>query len=257
MNDSPPQLGLAALLGLASAIATVLLFPYLLALHPGALTLAQSVTGWPAWSLVAAQAAQAGVMCLLLAWAGLKLGAPLGLGAPWLAAWLYGRPRPTRSAWLQAGGLGIGAALLVIAAIALFGAPFEDPKQTPAPSLAFAFKGLLASPYGAIAEEVMLRVFVMGAAAWPLSRFTQGQPRAWVMLVAIVFAALVFGAGHLPAAAQLAPLTGVLVLRVIAYNALAGLAFGWLYWRRGLEHAMLAHFCADLVLHVAAPLSGG
>ena len=32
--------------------------------------------------------------------------------------------------------------------------------------------------------------------------------------------------------------------------AAVGLAFGWLFWRHGLEFAMLAHFCADLVLHV-------
>jgi hypothetical protein len=28
---------------------------------------------------------------------------------------------------------------------------------------------------------------------------------------------------------------------------------GWLYWRRGLEAAMLAHGIASFVLHVAAP----
>ena len=66
--------------------------------------------------------------------------------------------------------------------------------------------------------------------------------------------ALAFGAGHLPMAAKLAPLTAGVVARVVAYNAFAGFVFGWLYWKRGLEHAMLAHFCADLVLHVAMPL---
>jgi membrane protease YdiL (CAAX protease family) len=35
----------------------------------------------------------------------------------------------------------------------------------------------------------------------------------------------------------------------LALNALGGVVFGSLYWRRVLEHAMLAHFCADLVLH--------
>ncbi|MDD3715217.1 MAG: CPBP family intramembrane metalloprotease, partial [Atribacterota bacterium] len=30
----------------------------------------------------------------------------------------------------------------------------------------------------------------------------------------------------------------------------AGLAFGWLYWTRGLESSMIAHFSADIVLHV-------
>jgi len=33
--------------------------------------------------------------------------------------------------------------------------------------------------------------------------------------------------------------------------------FGGLFWKYGLEHAMLAHFCADLMLHVALPLAGG
>ena len=31
--------------------------------------------------------------------------------------------------------------------------------------------------------------------------------------------------------------------------------FGTVFWWRGLEHAMLAHFSADLVLHVVAPLA--
>ena len=75
------------------------------------------------------------------------------------------------------------------------------------------------------------------------------------MIAAIVSAAVLFGAGHLPLAAQLGPLTAAIVSRVIAYNAIAGLVFGTLYWKRGLEHAMLAHFCADLVLHFAAPVA--
>ena len=41
----------------------------------------------------------------------------------------------------------------------------------------------------------------------------------------------------------------------------AVIAFGWLYWRRGILLAMVAHFSADIVLHVlpplVAPLFGG
>ena len=70
----------------------------------------------------------------------------------------------------------------------------------------------------------------------------------------ILGAALLFGAGHLPAAAQVWPLDAIVVARVLLLNALAGVVFGWLYWKRGLEVAMLAHFSADLVLHVVAPL---
>jgi membrane protease YdiL (CAAX protease family) len=39
------------------------------------------------------------------------------------------------------------------------------------------------------------------------------------------------------------------VTRVLALNTLAGFAFGILFWRYGLEHAMLAHFATDIVLH--------
>jgi len=34
---------------------------------------------------------------------------------------------------------------------------------------------------------------------------------------------------------------------------MVSLLFGYLFWRRGLESVMTAHFSADLVLHVIAP----
>ena len=37
---------------------------------------------------------------------------------------------------------------------------------------------------------------------------------------------------------------------IVQMNGIPGVAFGWLYWQRGLEAAMVAHFSADLVLHV-------
>ena len=58
----------------------------------------------------------------------------------------------------------------------------------------------------------------------------------------------------LPAAAKLWGLDTVVVLRTLLLNGIAGVVFGWLYWKRGLEMAMLSHFSADIVLHVIAPL---
>lgn len=247
MSRSPPQLRIAVLLGIACAIATALVFPYLLAVRPDVLATARVSRG----VLVAVGSLQGGIACFLLGWAGLKLGAPLGLGAPWLAALTYRRERPIASSWLFAIMLGVLAACVILATIALFGAPTAPSATVHEPA---AWKGLLASPYGGVVEETELRVFVMGSLAWLLARMTGGMPRTWVMIVALVMAAVLFGIGHLPVAAQIVPLTSGIVARVIIYNALGGLVFGWLYWKRGLENAMLAHFCADLVLHVAAPL---
>lgn len=254
MRNSPPQRRIAIALGIACTIATALLFPYVLAIQPGALAAAGTAMHMPPWAVVVTQALGNGFACFLLAWIGLKLGAPLGLGAPWLAAKLYGRAQPASSAWRQASLLGACTALLVLGVVALVGAPIDAASAMPPASLGFALKGLLASAYGATAEEVQVRLFLMGFLAWLPSRFAGTQASPWIMPVAIVLAALLFGAGHLPLAAKLVPLTLDVIARVVALNALAGLLFGWLYWKRGLEHAMLAHLCADLVLHTAAPL---
>jgi membrane protease YdiL (CAAX protease family) len=91
--------------------------------------------------------------------------------------------------------------------------------------------------------------------AWALTRLGRSPLTPVLAWVAIVIAALAFGAGHLPAAAQVWPLDAVVIVRTVLLNGVGGLVFGWLFWKHGLAPAMLAHFGADLVLHVLAPLA--
>jgi hypothetical protein len=56
--------------------------------------------------------------------------------------------------------------------------------------------------------------------------------------------------GHLPATAAVAPLTPLLVARALVLNGVAGIAFGYLYWRHGLEAAMVGHMSAHVVLQI-------
>ncbi|MGF0523660.1 CPBP family glutamic-type intramembrane protease [Agrobacterium pusense] len=60
--------------------------------------------------------------------------------------------------------------------------------------------------------------------------------------------AALFAAGHLPflftIAAQPRP---ALVLAVLTGNFVPGLIFGWLFWRRGLEAAILSHGFAHCI----------
>lgn len=42
--------------------------------------------------------------------------------------------------------------------------------------------------------------------------------------------------------------------RTIALDATRGMVFGWLYWKRRIEMAMLGHFATDIVLHFLPPL---
>jgi membrane protease YdiL (CAAX protease family) len=72
-----------------------------------------------------------------------------------------------------------------------------------------------------------------------------------VLWIAIVVVAVAFGLAHLPATAAIGlPIDTLVASRAIVLNGIGGVAFGWLYWRYGLESAMVGHFSADIVLHV-------
>jgi len=98
--------------------------------------------------------------------------------------------------------------------------------------------------YGGITEELMLRfglVSVLVFIGWRLTGRRSERPRPAVVWAAIVIAAVLFGLGHLPALAQSVSLTPALIARTVVLNAVAGVLFGWLYWQRSLETAMVAH----------------
>ena len=75
-----------------------------------------------------------------------------------------------------------------------------------------------------------------------------------IFWAANILAAVLFGLSHLPATAELVAITPLVVLRAVLLNGIVGVLAGWLFYRRGIEMAMLCHFTADFVLHVLAPL---
>lgn len=125
------------------------------------------------------------------------------------------------------------------------------------------FNSLLPAPvrflYGGLTEEILLRWGLMTILVWIPWRLIQkgeGSPKHLFIVAAILISALLFGAGHLPVASMLAgQLTLPLVAYVIAANSIFGIAAGFLYWKRGLESAMIAHMVAHIVLIVAITFS--
>ena len=92
---------------------------------------------------------------------------------------------------------------------------------------------------------------VVSGLAWPLvSKTADGGPTLAVLWIANILAAVLFGLGHLPATAALVPLTPLVVARALVLNGVIGIGFGYLYFKHGLESAMISHFSADLILHV-------
>jgi membrane protease YdiL (CAAX protease family) len=115
---------------------------------------------------------------------------------------------------------------------------------------------LLASFEGGIAEEVLYRLFLMTLFVWIASKLrhtADGRPTNSGIWVANVLAAVLFGLGHLGFTAGLVALTPQVIVRAVLLNGVAGVVYGWLYWKKGLESAMIAHFSTDLTLHVVTP----
>jgi hypothetical protein len=118
-----------------------------------------------------------------------------------------------------------------------------------APLLTIEFPLATKLLYGGIVEELLLRWGMMSLFAWIAWRLVRKPVPvpAWCLWTAIVASALLFAVGHLPALFLIAPdAPDSLVAIVVAANALPGLLFGWLFWRRGLEAAMIAHASAHL-----------
>jgi hypothetical protein len=129
--------------------------------------------------------------------------------------------------------------------------PFANTELVTAPASfpALLSQLLLGLLYGGIVEELLLRWGIMTLMVWIGWRiFQRGQGQAHPVLVwaAILLAAVLFGIGHLPAMASLVELTPLIIFRTILLNALGGVLFGWLFWKRNLEVAMVAHAAAHV-----------
>jgi membrane protease YdiL (CAAX protease family) len=247
----------------ACAWGLIAILPYSLALQQK--TLAAIQLPMPLWMLISLQIAQQVVIFAIAIGLGLLLANRVGLGLPTLEAKLAGE-----SVWARVKAflplsvvLGVAGSVMVVAIDAyIFGPALAAELGDKASVLGLqsqpaAWKGLLASFYGGINEEVLLRLFLMTLLAWLgkfVSKTAEGKPTSIVFWIANILAAILFGLGHLPATATLLPLTPLVIARAVVLNGLLGIAFGYLYVKYGLEAAMASHFSADLVLHVLLAL---
>jgi hypothetical protein len=198
---------------------------------------------------------------------GLFFAARIGLGLPFVEAWVKREPIQSRygRALLFAGLVGVVAGIVIIVLDTfIFGPPLAAELDRlgiglPATIEPPAWQGLLASFSAGVNEEVMFRLLGVTLLAWLgglVSRDSEGRPRPVVFWIAIVVIAVAFGLAHLPTMSAIGiPIDALVVTRSIALNGVGGIAFGWLYWRRGLESAMVSHFSADIVLHVLLALA--
>lgn len=98
--------------------------------------------------------------------------------------------------------------------------------------------------YGAVIEEVMLRLFAMSLIAFILHKLfgkKNDKPVTAILMASNVIAAILFAAGHLPATFILLGSSPLIIFRCFLLNGGIGLLFGYLYHKYGLRYAMIAH----------------
>ena len=209
--------------------------------------LAGKILRQPLWAIEAISGMQSAILLALTVWTGVALAGRVGLSAPVFQAlaargafWTAFRHQ------LVPGTLGglVGGAILVLCA-------HGTPEKLVQAKQMFDIPLLVRVLYGGFTEELLLRWGVMSLLLWlcwkGFSRAGEVPALTWVWL-AIAGSALLFAIGHLPTAAKLAgDLTTEIVVYVLSGNLAFGLMAGWLFWRYGLESAMLYHAIAHVV----------
>jgi membrane protease YdiL (CAAX protease family) len=239
--------------GLIGAVAALPLF-----LHISSAILEQAAAKGVTEPLVAALfVVQTGVYLAITVPVGLWAASRLALRAPLSEALATGGSlREAAKPFLGTAVLAGAATGVVLWLLSAFVLGPSMPDEYTAMRRGITWQGLPAAVWGGITEELLSRLFLLSLLALGARRLltptAEGLPAApfWV---ANALAALLFGLGHLPSAFGRVPLTPAVWAYAIVLNGICGMVFGWLYWRRGLEAAMVAHFMVDIVLQGIGP----
>ena len=101
--------------------------------------------------------------------------------------------------------------------------------------------------YGGITEELLMRLGLMTFFVW-LSYKVQRNLNNTSYWIGILFSSILFAFGHFPIVfSPIAEPSSLLLTIIFTGNFMGGLIFGWLYWEKGLESAMIAHILAHLL----------
>lgn len=252
----------------AGAFGAVAVMPYALSMNPKTLEMMKQATSGtadgttrkvklPLPVLLVISILQNVVLMALASFLGLLAGEQVGLGAPILKALVEGRPVAgmVQPMLAPATLLGLAAGLVMLALEFGYFAP-RIPRELAGMDRSLPFwKRALACFYGGMDEEILLRLFVMSGLVWLIGlvwKGAAGAPALAVYWLANILAALLFGAGHLPATAAITRLTPMVIFRALLLNGIPGVVCGYLFMLYGLEAAMLCHSSLDIVIHLLA-----
>jgi hypothetical protein len=218
-----------------TGVAALLLQP----LAPGITAQSPAMAAWPPLAVKALLAVNPALMVLAAALLGALLAQRVGLHS--LIAGTATEPASART-WghriLLGAALGLGLGAVDTLWQPHLGTAWQQLAAT-RPLDASVLAGSML--YGGLAEEILMRWGLMSLIAWGWVSLPRPIRLETAMPVAILGAAALFAAAHLPVLAAQIDTTPGVVARTLVVNGVAGLVYGWLFWRHHLESAMAAH----------------
>lgn len=207
-------------------------------------------------SVVITSAIVLSLVTLITAGPGLYLGRTVGLGAPRLEALMSGKHGVWRDLYSDAKlafPIGIVFGLLLVGLRYLLSdyLPSELPK--------FGFRGfgggIIISVSAAIGEEVWFRLGIMTVLVWIASKvFDFENRKSIVMWSVLTLVSFIFGMAHFPQLISYEAAKPFAVFGTLFGNVVVSMLYGWLYWKRGLLAAIIAHFSVDIAIHAIPAL---
>jgi hypothetical protein len=183
----------------------------------------------------------------ILIFIGLYLGKSVGLGAPLLQSWAKGEPVRERaiSALKVSLLLGVGIAATKYLLDQFIFSQFLPATLSGWKQVPLCLAAAIPFQQG-IGDEISYRLFWMTVLVWVTYKI-QGPENESVKTRGIWASILIVGLFSI-----LGPLlwrTAILVKLQYAVLILTGsIPFGWLYWKKGIESALIAHFSSSVVL---------
>jgi membrane protease YdiL (CAAX protease family) len=170
----------------------------------------------------------------------LFLGGKIGLGAPLIEGYLHGQERRRWARTVVALSV-----LVAVAATPLILLLNQNVAPEGYPAI---WKLALASVDAGVQEEIFSRLLLMTGLAWLGSlawHEEDGRPIEAVLWTAILISGILFGWAHVDDKLSIpgVSLSDYLILMLV--SSIYGIVFGWLYWKLGIECAILAHFAID------------
>ena len=102
--------------------------------------------------------------------------------------------------------------------------------------------------YGGLTEELLMRFGFMTLMIWIIFKVNKklNNVTYWT---GIILASILFAVGHFPVVFNAVKNPTIeLLAYVLIGNSIAGLFFGWLYWKKGLEAAFIGHIFAHVAM---------